>query len=323
MVTVREVLVPAQPIDEVILAAVTGSVERLLARRGIRTARPSSRNLEAFGAHWNQARRVVGDALALEVAADLPIGGLGLMSYTLVSAETLGDALDSLRSTFLPRVVRGMTLRIAPVSRDYVDVCVRAADPMLQHAEELVIAVIARHLALLERPALPSAVSVRRSTPSELAPWRQFFGVTPRFGQRETSMRLDATHLSTRLRTAAPELHRLMSDLASGAASDSVEGKVRAYVRANLSAALDATAIADALETTPRTLQRWLLEEQTSLRSIVHEVRIAAAREMLEHSRASITEIAETLGFARSTSFTRVFALATGESPMAYRKRVR
>lgn len=51
------------------------------------------------------------------------------------------------------------------------------------------------------------------------------------------------------------------------------------------------------------------------------QVRVARARELLEHSNRTIKEIAWSVGYADAGAFARVFAKAAGESPGSYRKR--
>ncbi|MDX2090478.1 MAG: AraC family transcriptional regulator ligand-binding domain-containing protein [Kofleriaceae bacterium] len=312
-------------LDPIVTAATMFSVDRMVAQKGAAIPRPAANDLASLGQYWMAAMAVVGEDLPLKVAADLPIGAFGLASYGLVSAPTLAGALDALSNTWLDRMIPGMTLRVLPVSRDEVDVRMHCDDEsgLMALVEEIGLAVIHHHLSLLASPATVLGVNLRRPAPESAAPWKAYFGVTPRFAQRYSTLRLSAASLGIALRTASPELHTIVRDAnAAASADDSASGQVRAYVRAHILEDLDAATIAQGLEMTARTLQRKLQVEHTSLREIAASVRIEVARELLEHSDRTIAEISEAVGFAQPASFTRAFVAATNETPADYRKRI-
>lgn len=70
---------------------------------------------------------------------------------------------------------------------------------------------------------------------------------------------------------------------------------------------------------TPRTLHRHLLEEGTSYKSILEEVRHTLAVEHLKSSRLSIQEIAFSLGYTDIANFRRAFKRWEGVAPSEYR----
>ncbi|MDF1693166.1 MAG: helix-turn-helix domain-containing protein [Zhongshania sp.] len=77
--------------------------------------------------------------------------------------------------------------------------------------------------------------------------------------------------------------------------------------------------IAQALDLHPRELQRRLQDEGTSYITLMHETREKIAKEYLEKSDITITNLALNLGFAETASFTRTFRMWTGLSPKAWR----
>lgn len=76
-----------------------------------------------------------------------------------------------------------------------------------------------------------------------------------------------------------------------------------------------APMIAAALGMPVRTLQRRLADEGLSLRMLVREQRTASAQQRLSMGDVSIGQLAETLGYADSTSFSRAFREWTGAAP--------
>lgn len=96
---------------------------------------------------------------------------------------------------------------------------------------------------------------------------------------------------------------------------------VRAAIAASMcdgGAALERTAIQ--LGMSPRSLQRHLAAMGTSYRDMVAEVRLNAACRLLVESNESISEIALRLGYAGTSSFSRVFMRWTKIQPVNYRR---
>lgn len=68
-----------------------------------------------------------------------------------------------------------------------------------------------------------------------------------------------------------------------------------------------------------RTLQRRLAQEGRSFDGLLQEAVIAEAQQLLADRGASITMIAQTLGYSDQAHFTRAFLAATGATPGAWR----
>jgi AraC-like DNA-binding protein len=70
-----------------------------------------------------------------------------------------------------------------------------------------------------------------------------------------------------------------------------------------------------------RTLQRRLVEEGTTYRAVIDEVRRGWAEQLLGEARASSGEVAALLGFADVPAFHRAFVRWTGMTPASFRRR--
>ena len=79
--------------------------------------------------------------------------------------------------------------------------------------------------------------------------------------------------------------------------------------------------IADELHIDPRTLRRRLVEEGTSFRELLVEVRRDRAEQMLA-TNVSIETMARRLGYAETASFTHAFTRWSGLSPSQFRRRL-
>lgn len=71
---------------------------------------------------------------------------------------------------------------------------------------------------------------------------------------------------------------------------------------------------------TPRTLHRRLVEEQTSFKELLDDVRHLLAKRYLDNGQLSIQEIAYTLGYSDIANFRRAFKRWQGIAPSEYQK---
>ena len=70
---------------------------------------------------------------------------------------------------------------------------------------------------------------------------------------------------------------------------------------------------------TPRTLQRQLDEADTSFSDLLNAVRLELVPRYLQNPAHSLTQVAELLGYAHPSSFTRWFVAQFGKSPARWR----
>jgi AraC-like DNA-binding protein len=78
--------------------------------------------------------------------------------------------------------------------------------------------------------------------------------------------------------------------------------------------------IASSLHMTARTLHRRLIEEGTSYKAILDEIRRSLAIEQLALDRLSIAEVADALGYQSVANFSRAFKRWQGVTPSEYRE---
>jgi AraC-like DNA-binding protein len=78
--------------------------------------------------------------------------------------------------------------------------------------------------------------------------------------------------------------------------------------------------VAKALDLSPRTLQRKLEREGTSLRELVDDVRRSLAQTYISDGSMSLATIAFVLGFSEQSAFHRAFVRWTGQSPGDFRR---
>jgi AraC-like DNA-binding protein len=77
--------------------------------------------------------------------------------------------------------------------------------------------------------------------------------------------------------------------------------------------------ISQKIGTSPRTLRRRLDAKGTSYRSLLEDVRRKQAEQLLGKTGLSVEQIADSLGYAETASFTHAFKRWTGRTPRAFR----
>ncbi|MDI9243702.1 AraC family transcriptional regulator [Marinobacter sp. CHS3-4] len=80
--------------------------------------------------------------------------------------------------------------------------------------------------------------------------------------------------------------------------------------------------VAGTLFVSERTLKRRLQGEGISFQTLVDEVRLQRARELLGKTSMNLGQIADALGYADAANFTRAFKRWTDQSPSQYRQQV-
>ncbi len=110
--------------------------------------------------------------------------------------------------------------------------------------------------------------------------------------------------------------------LAQRSHSDTLVQRAQHWLQDNMGTPLRIADVADTLEVSDRTLIRRFRDalDQTPL-AYLQNVRLEAARTLLETSLISVDEVASQVGYGNTSSFTRLFRERMGLSPGAYRRR--
>jgi AraC-like DNA-binding protein len=109
--------------------------------------------------------------------------------------------------------------------------------------------------------------------------------------------------------------------LCSTSPSDSALGALRQLIRSYADDRwLTIDQVSDALGTSPRTLQRQLAAEGRTYSEVLDEIRAESASDLLETTDASLSQIAEQLGYSNLSNFNRAFRRWAAVSPRAFRR---
>ena len=169
----------------------------------------------------------------------------------------------------------------------------------------------------------PSGAWFAHRRPKDTRPFRQFLRTPLTFDAEKYALLFPSKWLSVRLPGADAELMRLLRRQARELEvrhreefPETVRSVLRPMLLTSRSSAEDVAAL---FSIHSRTLNRRLDSFGTSFRALVDETRFEIARQMLTDTSLDVGEIAATLGYARTSAFSRAFRRWSGTTPAAWR----
>lgn len=275
---------------------------------------------------WHQAVAASGDpAFALEVARHVSPTTFHALGYASMASRNLGEALARILQ-YAHTVSEVAQLRMEQQGRalwlwfDLRDDSPKVTDDSLD-AFMAALLHVGRHYLLLH-PQL-HAVKLRRAAPAQPQRYHDFFGTTVEFGCSRQGMSMEMPDLTALLPTHNPALVHANEQLLRRLHDTLTDTSLKTLVMQQVEACLPDTPrqddIARALHLSVRSLQRKLETDNVSFHGLVDEVRYRLARQRLADPACSIQTIADGLGFANPSAFTRAFRRWSGMSPAQFR----
>ena len=173
----------------------------------------------------------------------------------------------------------------------------------------------------------PYSVNFMHPAPPDRNVHRRLFGLNVKFDSEFNGIICTAADLDRRNPAADPVMARYARqflDTLPKARAGSATQEVRKAIYILLPLGkISSEQIAQSLGFNVRTLQRRLDSEKTSLSKLVDGVRCDLAVRYLSNRRYQLIQIAELLGYAQPSSFTRWFVAQFGVSPIRWRERLR
>jgi len=274
------------------------------------------------------AARAVGLAnIALEASQGIEIANLGAFGEVILAAPTLAGSLLQFQDLMHTQTTTA-TIEIQRQRDGGVWFCHRLR--LKRHVgrwhSDLYILQWMLKIARLADPTwspnhidVSSAVtSDRRKAIDSLGCW------TSRFGRDCTGFAIPQSMLAMPVskRTGQqPEADRCRESLIATAPAEHLAASLKQVLFAYRQKGwLTIEQVAEVSDSSVRTLQRRLAEEQTSFSEVLDLARLEAAATALETTEAKIADIAADLGYTEHGNFTRAFVRWAGVSPSQFRQ---
>ncbi len=169
----------------------------------------------------------------------------------------------------------------------------------------------------------PVRVGFQHPAPADPAPAKRFFGGPVYYGEASNSLYFDPAilRMPTAIRdTAYAPLIRAYFDQLKPQIEDDIVSLTRRLIEKMLATGrCSREFIADCLHLHPRTLQRRLSDEGVTFNQLLDDYRKSLALDLVSHGNASLTQVADTLGYADQSSFHQAFRRWTKTTPMKFR----
>ena len=266
------------------------------------------------------------DHVGVLIGQESRISSLGAVGFLMQSCPTVGDALRELeghlqvqdRAAVLSLEIEG---RHAALGYLVTARGVEAIDQIY-----CLVALVGRNImrALCGNRWRLLEVRLPIARPANVGPLREAIGAPLRFNAERLELVFPASDLQRPLATAAPLLHRMMTErireLVAASRTDLVD-RVRRQLRTLVFLPHRAPpVIAGRLGMSLRTLNRRLADEGTSVRRLSDEVARDAACQLLASTAKSAGEIGLLLGYSDASAFTRAFRRWCGTAPTQWRE---
>ena len=265
--------------------------------------------------------------LGLKVGQSLKPSAIGVVSWAMMSSQTVGD---SIRLLLNHQHLLADALDFSLMEHEqHVEVVLNnigdelPASPLSIDASIMTFINFFRWLT--RDNIVFNAVYLNRALLAEQATYESGLNCRVRVKQAQNSVWIRRAELSKPLVTADAQmsvLHRQgLEDLAREKLQGDFRKVVTKLIRQYLGQELcNGDVIAERLHMSKSTLQRNLAAEHTSFQQLLDETRINLGLSLLRHSDMPLIQIAERLGYASSNSLCRGFKRLTGHSPGDYRK---
>lgn len=277
-------------------------------------------------AFYEQAAQRTGcRSFGLRMAARTGMSVVGPLWVLLRQAQTLEQMLEDLVAHFDLYTQAAVTSLVAEgqgrrLTWGTMTGVAESEVQMAEYSVAVLCAEIRRHAPSGWEPA---AVRFRHAPPPDRTELRRVLGPNLQFDQAENSLLIEPSLLQRPLRTAGSRTRALLSHVlrmeqepVDPGLVERVDSVVRAmlpYTRCTLA------DLGRALGTAPRTLQEHLQAQGRSFQQIRDAARADLAAKYLKHSRLSLTQIAELLGYSELSAFSRSFRRWHGVSARSLR----
>lgn len=264
--------------------------------------------------------------LGVMLARELKLPLHGALGVAVMSSRTLKDALDLM--------TRYLTLRAPHLSAScyeqgeethYTIICHSEPGPLKGFIMDAMLFGCAFMGAQLIGAAIQGAGIQRKGPePSYFNRFRQTIAIPVSYNSRQDALVVPRAALSAPIRFSDDQLaesSRAQCEDALKQLTDDAgfDCRVRRVIETSYPFPPKLARVAATLFVSERTLKRRLQEENASFQSLVDQVRLERAQELLASTSMNLNQIANVLGYADAANFTRAFKRWTGISPSHFR----
>lgn len=272
--------------------------------------------------------RLQDPALGLHFGEKLGLHGHGLIGFAAMACQNVGEAIETaIRFKKAISPITQLELRRFPNQMNLICHAAFEGGEAQRFFVEVLFAAM-MHAFRYNIPNLPENISFEfnYAEPDCLNEYHRVLGSQCNFNVPQN--RICGSHeiLDMPLRYANPAIVK-EAKLTAANAIERLDHRagfleaVRAYIREQLPQYPSIDELAAHFNVSRSTLKRRLQLHNTSYKTLVDEMKMLTACELLESSRLSVDEISSHLYFSEGAAFRRAFKRCCGMSPSQYRKK--
>lgn len=309
-----------------------GIMRKLLRANGLPTVPPSDPYapipLRAYLALFEDAAEAAEDpVLGARLGFACRPGDLAPIGLLAIQAGTIRGGISAM-ARFGPALQTGTTVALEDNGETLVlsyRIAAPGIAPTRQDAEFTLAALCGLVRTAFDLRWRPEEIHFHHRAHDRQPLLERWFGCPVIFGQPANRILMSATEADRQHRTEDRDLialiERHLTDMSMTDAARSLSEQVEALISRRLGLQpIDLLSVASALEMSPRTVQRQLANEGTSLSVLVQKCRLQMAEKMLLAKTQPIEAIAASLGYADGTAFWRAYRGWTGHAPTQARR---
>jgi AraC-like DNA-binding protein len=276
---------------------------------------------------WHLITRQVPDpGFGVRAGSAFRVRDAGLLGYVVSFTPTLHGALTALQR-YIHVFSQALTIRLEDAQVSLITAAPAPAlesVPFAQDYRAAAVVNVAREITGVD--FAPAEVHFAYAQPRSILAHREFFRGRLHFGSRVARLVFRDADLRLPTVRGDPDLARYLGKYADQLLASLVHGetlrhKVRAVIWAESTVGKSSLgAVAAAIGMTPRTLQRQLRADGTSLQREIQEVRKTVSMAALKNPDVAIDDVAFLLGYAEPSAFYRSFKRWTGRTPQEFRR---
>jgi AraC-like DNA-binding protein len=312
--------------------------KQILKRAGLDPAHLSDPNARysypAVTHLWKMAGKVTGDpCFGLKAASHWHPTTLHALGYSWLASDTLADALQR-AARYIRLVNTAANAVFEEAEHGYMfsikmDKSWRGVQPATEATDAGAALILDMCRSCYGADLNPVRIELRRPKPEKCAKlFEQLFKAPIYYDYPENAIYFDKTDITQRLPTGNAELARSNEKIIVDYLARLDKNNITTQVKSKLLDLLPSghsteEAVIQSLHLSQRTLQRKLKEEGTTFKELLDETRRELAKEYVNDTSLSFSEITYLLGFSEQSNFTRAFKRWQGQAPSAYREQMR
>ncbi len=278
----------------------------------------------ACGRFYHLAAQTTGcEHFGLLVGQTWQLQSLGLLGELMRNAPTVGEALRKISVYHHLNSQGGVVMLRAdgPMAEFGYAIYHRSVLGVRQIFDSVLATGVGIMRELCGPAWVPTEVLLAHSPPADPSPFRQLFRCPVRFNADESVLRFPSHWLAGPVQGSDPRLLRQLEAQAIALPPPDLVDRLRRSLRVLLlNRVVSGDAVAEMLAVHRRTLNRRLQELGTTFRAVLEDVRFEAACQLLQATELTQDDIADALGYAGVSPFTRAFRRRTGMAPGQWRR---